>query len=399
LGEWKNYSEAKINDDYALLKKSTIPCMMSGKDIKIVDSGQTATITDLDPIVSPTLVTQIWGRDKAEPCEKVPYKVIAYSNPPKPSERASVKWAVKVDGGEIELLPQYTGETITLEIKQEWAGKEITLMAYLTKPLETEKAYIEIDVKKLKPVIIIDPGHGVEAPNANEGAQARIYKYKIKGKDEKVLLDDKGNIVTRKKENVMELPDYVLDNPAEWIIGDNSSPKYDHVHGFDAERTEYHLTYDIAKIMYDYFKAKGYNVINTRTSRDVIVLNTPDLPRRVDIANNNKADYFISIHADGVDGFSTGAHAMYSSIHDIKEGKELASDMLKYYTVVKVVNSPRKDERNLYIFKNDNKTKRITIVEVGFLSNPKEAKILFSNINLIAIQLIQGLEKNIKKNF
>jgi len=55
LGQWENCSETKINDDNALLVKSTIKCNVSGEDIKIVDSGQKADLTELEPVTSPEM--------------------------------------------------------------------------------------------------------------------------------------------------------------------------------------------------------------------------------------------------------------------------------------------------------------------------------------------------------
>ena len=49
LGKWKNYSNTMINNDNALLVKSTIPCMISGQDIKIIHSGQKAELVEVKP--------------------------------------------------------------------------------------------------------------------------------------------------------------------------------------------------------------------------------------------------------------------------------------------------------------------------------------------------------------
>ncbi|OCG46046.1 hypothetical protein A9G35_05990 [Gilliamella sp. Choc5-1] len=53
--------------------------------------------------------------------------------------------------------------------------------------------------------------------------------------------------------------------------------------------------------------------------------------------------------------------------------------------------------RNLQVLRASNKTKRKVLVELGFITSPKDAKALFSNIDLIARQLYEGLLKNIKK--
>jgi N-acetylmuramoyl-L-alanine amidase len=51
----------------------------------------------------------------------------------------------------------------------------------------------------------------------------------------------------------------------------------------------------------------------------------------------------------------------------------------------------------LQVLRSSNKTKRKVLVELGFITSPKDAKALFSNIDLIAQQLYEGLLKNIKK--
>lgn len=52
LGEWKDFSETMVGNNNALLVQSTIPCMISGQDLKIIDSGQKAQLSSLTPIVN-----------------------------------------------------------------------------------------------------------------------------------------------------------------------------------------------------------------------------------------------------------------------------------------------------------------------------------------------------------
>lgn len=49
LGAWKNFSKTLIDGKNAILVESTIPCMISGLDLKITDSGQKATLTKIEP--------------------------------------------------------------------------------------------------------------------------------------------------------------------------------------------------------------------------------------------------------------------------------------------------------------------------------------------------------------
>ncbi|MCF6349802.1 MAG: N-acetylmuramoyl-L-alanine amidase [Flavobacteriaceae bacterium] len=251
-----------------------------------------------------------------------------------------------------------------------------------------------MEFKTKSPVIVLDPGHGVDGGNV--GAQSRKYKYKLKGSDGKVKLDKNKKEITDLKD-IMSLPQYVIDNPSKWIVGDNESSN----HKYDNDRTEYGLTYDVASKMKSILKEKGYeNTLLTRTSKDITKVTGHKLAYRIDIANNKKADYFISIHADGSKNFTSGSHAIYSNTDSIDESKKISNDIMKYYNVVEVESdSPKKDVRGLRVLRTTNKTKRKTLVELGFLTSPSDAKKMFSNISLMAEQLTKGLIENIEANF
>lgn len=49
LGAWKDFSKTLIDGKNAIVVESTIPCMISGQDLKIIDSGQKATLTKIEP--------------------------------------------------------------------------------------------------------------------------------------------------------------------------------------------------------------------------------------------------------------------------------------------------------------------------------------------------------------
>ena len=225
--------------------------------------------------------------------------------------------------------------------------------------------------------IVIDPGHGYT--KGTSGASAKIYEYKI----------DKNKTA---KANITNLPQKVIDN-TNLIVGDEEDP----------DRNERGLVFDVSIKLKELLKANGYNVILTRTERKIKGIDDPKTRQaRIDLANKNNADYFISIHADGSTKYSdSGAHVIYPNTTDSKVvalSKELAKDIFSYYTVVPVEpSSPKKDVRNLQVLRNSNKTNRKVLIELGFVTSPKDAKALFSNIDLIAQQLYKGLLKNLKK--
>lgn len=53
LTNWENISETFIDNNQALLRKSTIKCTQSNENISIVDSGQKAFLSDLEPKSEP----------------------------------------------------------------------------------------------------------------------------------------------------------------------------------------------------------------------------------------------------------------------------------------------------------------------------------------------------------
>lgn len=74
LGEWKDFSETMIGNDNALLVKSTIPCMISGQDLKIMHSGQMAELSEVKPKVkrNPQITESYWINEDGERIEKIP---------------------------------------------------------------------------------------------------------------------------------------------------------------------------------------------------------------------------------------------------------------------------------------------------------------------------------------
>jgi hypothetical protein len=92
------------------------------------ESAGQRTLVTASPRILPREVS---GRDEARVGDTVEYKVTRYNREmSKISERAKrgMRWAVKVDGIQ-EILTGEVGETFNLEIRKEWDGKEIIVMA------------------------------------------------------------------------------------------------------------------------------------------------------------------------------------------------------------------------------------------------------------------------------
>lgn len=240
--------------------------------------------------------------------------------------------------------------------------------------------------------IVIDPGHGYT--KGNTGATCKIYTHKIRGEDGEPLKKDDGEFETSSA-NIMKLPQYVIDDPTSWVISKKEDPNHN----------ERGLVFDISVKLKDLLEKDGFTCFLTRESK--VIQGTDDSStrkKRIDLANNKQAHYFISVHADGADNeTSSGAHVIYPKTTDNKvstDSKQLAVDIFKFYNVVQVEsNSPKEDVRGLQVLGSTNKTNRKVLVELGFVTTPRDAKAMFSNIDKIAEQLHQGLVFNIKNNF
>lgn len=239
-----------------------------------------------------------------------------------------------------------------------------------------------------KPVIVIDPGHGYTKKDT--GSASVIYVYKTK--------DANGRLNGKTaKANIEELPQYVLDDLT--LIHQAKSKQEDY------DRPERALVFDISLQLKNIMEKEGYKILLTRDKSKIEGIDDKiTRNERIKLANDNKADYFISIHADGCNSiYDSGAHAIYPKVSDkdvVKYSKELAEDIYSSYTVVPVQKeSPKKDVRGLQVLNDTNETKRKVILELGFIKGVKDARALFTNKSKVAEQIKDGLVKNIKKYF
>lgn len=243
------------------------------------------------------------------------------------------------------------------------------------------------ELRRKNPVIVIDPGHGYTT--GNTGAVSSIYTYKERGADGKPLMRN-GQAAT-KSGNVMELPQYVVDDPNTWIVSRREDPN----------RSERFLVWDISSQLKTLLEADGFVVFITRARGPLAGAdNQATRTARITMANSNNADYFVSIHADGADGYtSSGAHVIKPATADA-DCTTFATDVFSTYNIVAVGhNSPKADVRGLQVLSGSNRTKRKALLELGFVTSPRDARALFGNINTIAQQLHDGMVVNINKSF
>lgn len=141
-------------------------------------------------------------------------------------------------------------------------------------------------------------------------------------------------------------------------------------------------TLPVGLYLADLLRASGANVILTRTN-DTPPTGTnytelSDLQARVQIANQNKADLFVSIHNDSFSNPDAGGTTTYYSSDSTvaNQSQVLGTDVQK--EVVKQLGLLDRGTKsaNFYVVKNT--TMPAILVELGFISNPTEEKLLSS---------------------
>ena len=115
-----------------------------------------------------------------------------------------------------------------------------------------------------------------------------------------------------------------------------------------------------------------------------------DLAQRIQLAMDAQAEVYISIHANSFPNEKmTGAQTFYHS--DSPEGKLLAQSIQQELNTITNGNRVVKGSQDIYVLKKANQA--AVTVEVGFLSNPVEEKLLTTPEyqEKIAVAIFKGL--------
>lgn len=150
------------------------------------------------------------------------------------------------------------------------------------------------------------------------------------------------------------------------------------------------ITLKVALLLEEYLTEAGANVLMTRT-KDVDVshpyaTDKEELQARVDIANKNDADIFLSIHIDSFVSPDVSGTSVYI-YDDTRLGKCLHDELMNRLK--------RKDRgvkfANFYVLKHTEMS--ASLVELMFVSNPDEEKLLAEEDTIVqaARALFEGL--------
>ena len=159
---------------------------------------------------------------------------------------------------------------------------------------------------------------------------------------------------------------------------------------------EYELNLEVALKLQSALEARGYTVKMIRTSNDVDISNAA----RAELANSDKADAFIRIHANGsTDTNASGVMTVCQTKDnpynaDIYDScKRLSADVLSGMSSATVANSEGVWETDSMSGINWCKVP-VTIVEIGYMTNSEEdQKLVTSDYqNLLAKGIADGID-------
>lgn len=156
--------------------------------------------------------------------------------------------------------------------------------------------------------------------------------------------------------------------------------------------TEAQVTLDICKRLYEILKAQGWNVVMTRT-QDVDLTYagssaSAELGARVKVANDARADLFISIHCNS----SVSPNSNGTSIHYYKQSDYVLASELQA-PLLSCTGRPNRGVQPNRFYVLVHSRMPAVLVETAFLSNPTEGQLLSDPAfrQKIAEGLAQGL--------
>ena len=160
---------------------------------------------------------------------------------------------------------------------------------------------------------------------------------------------------------------------------------------------EYRLNLLVALKLQAILEARGYEVVMIRTNHDVNISNA----ERAQIANDLHADAFIRIHANGSEDKSTNGILTICQTKQNPYNKELYPESYLLSQLVLDEMVAATGAKRLYIWETDTMSGinwcqvPVTIVEMGFMSNPDEDRKMATDAyqDLLALGIANGIDR------
>lgn len=174
--------------------------------------------------------------------------------------------------------------------------------------------------------------------------------------------------------------------------------------GVKTRLAESELNLIVALKLRDILETRGYRVIMTRTTQDVNISNI----ERATIANDNKADAFIRIHADGSSSASLkGMHTIAPlgtsgntyQVGELRERSYKLSQCVLDGAIAATGATKRKIAEHDNFSGHNWSQVPVTMIEMGYMTNPEEDVLLSQDDyqNKIAEGIANGLDAFFKE--
>lgn len=152
----------------------------------------------------------------------------------------------------------------------------------------------------------------------------------------------------------------------------------------------------VAQLVADKLREAGATVVMTRTSDRAVASEQSslreELKARVDLADRHEGDIFVSIHSNSNENSKVyGAMTFYHN----EESKALAEAVQKNLIYRTKANDKGIQTAGFYVLRYTSMPS--VLVEMGFVSNPQEAKLL--NSDVYRMKLANGIYEGIEEYF
>ena len=167
--------------------------------------------------------------------------------------------------------------------------------------------------------------------------------------------------------------------------------------GVETGLPEYELNLQVATRLKKLLENRGYQVKMVRTTNDVNISNV----QRAEFANEQKADVFVRIHANGDEKSSTRGIMTICQTEDNPYNSSLypRCKLLSQYVLEETVKTT--GAKKMFVWETDTMTGinwcqvPVTIIEMGYMTNPEEDKLLSTEDyqQKLAEGIANGIEK------
>lgn len=167
--------------------------------------------------------------------------------------------------------------------------------------------------------------------------------------------------------------------------------------GAKTGKPEYQLVFEASLLLRDELQKRGFDVVLTRESHDVNLSNR----ERAEIANQNKADLFIRVHADGSNNPNmSGFHILTPGKNNPYTTEIFLESLSASQHILEEVNKNKSIKVNGITERNDlsgfNWSKvPSTLIEIGYMTNQEEDEKLsdMTYLSNIMNAIVDGIER------